>query len=488
MWKRKKITKKAYKTQTFNNKKFTCSKKCSLLKTKETCLHKFGVDNPFKSEKIKEKISKTNLKRFGVKNPQQSSKIKQKTENTNTEKYGYRRPSMSESIKEKVKNSNQVKFGVDYPAQSNNIKNKMMNSCYEKYGVYNFSKTKKFKGKVKKYFFEKMFKKLKKYGILLEYNDGKYKIKCKLCNNIFYILYNLMYKRIQGGEILCTNCNSKRKPLKEIELYNFINENYEGEIIRNSRKLISNEIDIYLPDLKLGFEFNGLYWHSSLYKSKKYHLNKTEECENIGINLIHVWEDDWKYNNLIVKSIILNRLKKNKSIYARKTIVKELDDNKIIKIFLNTNHLHGFIRSSIKIGLFHKGKLVTIITFSKLKKNSYELLRFSNCLNFNVVGGFSKLLKFFIKKYNPHEIITYSDNSIHSGGVYEKLGFKLLYKTRPNYYWIIDGIKENRFNYKKDKLVKKDYNKNKTEVEIMEGLGYYRIFDSGSKKWRLKFK
>ena len=60
------------------------------------------------------------------------------------------------------------------------------------------------------------------------------------------------------------------------------------EIVENSREIIKPyELDIYLPKLKIAFEFNGLYWHNELYLEKNYHLNKTCSCENQKIQLIH---------------------------------------------------------------------------------------------------------------------------------------------------------------------------------------------------------
>jgi hypothetical protein len=486
------ISKKAYNTQTNNGvEKFSCSKKCSLLKSKETNIKKYNVENPFQSGLIKERIKRTNLEKWGVENPQQSDIIKQKTELTNLEKWGYKRPSMSNVIKDKVKKTNNDKFGFDYPAQSKEIREKMIYSCYDKYGVDNFSKTLEFKKMLQKKSFNKMVKRLSDHGELLSSGNNEYKIKCGDCNKTFSILYTLMYNRIMCGDIICTYCNPKNKLIKENELLDFIKENYRGDVVSNSRRIISKELDIYLPEIKLALEFNGLYWHSDLYKNKNYHLDKTKECLYNNIQLLHIWEDDWCYKKDIVKSIILNKLGKSKSIYARNTEIKEITDNNLIRYFLNKNHLQGFIGSSIKLGLFYNGELVSLMTFGKLrkslgnnsKKGTYELLRFCNKLNINVVGGASKLLRYFIKNYEVSEIISYSDNSRSNGNLYEKLGFTFFHDTVPNYYWVIDGIRKHRFNYRKDKLVSEGYNINETEIEIMNNLGYYRIFDCGSKKW-----
>jgi hypothetical protein len=258
----------------------------------------------------------------------------------------------------------------------------------------------------------------------------------------------------------------------------------------SERKIINGELDIYIPDLKLAFEFNGLYWHNELYKDKNYHLNKTELCEKNGIQLIHIYEDDWIYKQDIVKSMILNKLgKTSNKIYARKCEIREITDNKLVREFLDENHIQGFIGSKVKIGLFHENELVSLMMFGKRrvamgKKTSeegeFELLRFCSKLNTNVVGGGNKLFKHFVKNYDPKMITTYTDRSWSNGNLYNQLGFKYEGKTDPNYYYIIDGIRHHRFNFRKDILVKEGYDPSLTEHQIMLNRKIYRIYDSGS--------
>jgi len=123
---------------------------------------------------------------------------------------------------------------------------------------------------------------------------------------------------------------------------------------------------------------------------------------------------------------------------------------------------------------------------SKSKEGEYELLRFCNKLNTNVVGGSSKLFKYFIKNYTFTEITTYADRSHSQGNLYKILGFDFISKTPPNYYYVIDGIRKHRFGFRKDVLVKEGYDKNKTEHEIMIERKINRIYDSGSLKYLLK--
>ena len=489
----KKISIKNYNRQTNNKKiKFACSKSCVILKTKETNINKYGIDNVSKIQDVKERISRKKYELYGNVNFNNREKCK----NTNLNKYGYEFASSSDIVKEKVRITNLEKFGEEYPSKNKDIIDKMKLSNLTKFGVDNYSKTKEFSDKIKQKWFITMYSKLEIYGKLKESNYGKYTIDCLNCGEEFSILDSLMNKRINNSENICLNCNPISCGISKMEksLLYYIRDNYTNDIIENSRKEIGLELDIYIPDLKLAFEFNGLYWHSELYKDRLYHLNKTKECLEKGIQLIHIWEDDWIYKQDIVKSVIVNKLGKSEKIYARKCDIKEVKDNKLVRKFLEINHIQGFVGSKTKLGLFYNNELVSLMTFGNIRKSlgqksqegHYELLRFCNKLNTTVVGGPSRLLRYFVINYNPEQIISYSDISRSNGNMYQKLGFKLCHNSSPNYYYIIDGVRRHRFNFRKDKLIKEGNDKNKTEIQIMMEKGYYRIFDCGMQKWILK--
>lgn len=279
----------------------------------------------------------------------------------------------------------------------------------------------------------------------------------------------------------------------------FSTPNGKSNLLIIVRKRAKKEIDVYLPNNKLGIEFNGLYWHSEVLKDKNYHLNKTEECEKQGIQLLHVFEDEWIYKKEIVKSMIRSKLGiiENK-IFARKTEIRELFDNKLVRNFLETNHIQGFVGSKVKIGLFYENQLVTLMTFGKKRlsmgnkvnlEDEYEILRFCNKLNTTVIGGAGKLLNYFIKIYHPKSIISFADRRYSQGKLYEQLGFNIINKTRPNYYYFDNKkklmIRFNRFNYRKDVLVSDGFAPQKSEHEIMNERGFLRIYDAGSFKFEL---
>jgi len=372
------------------------------------------------------------------------------------------------------------KYGLDHHFKSNDIKVKREISYRE--NIVN---------KIKGHLPENIIYVDKRYN--KNNTDVIIDLYCKECQSNFSINRQLFINRKILNQKICLKCNPilNGRSKREMEVYDFIRENYEGQILLNSKGVISKELDIYLPDVKLAFEFNGLYWHSEIYKGKTYHLNKTKECLEMGINLIHIWEDDWDFKKEIIRSVILNKLGRSSKIWARKCEIREILDNRVVKEFLENNHIQGFIGSKVKIGLYKNNELVSIMTFgalrrslgSKSKDGHYELLRFCNKKNSTIIGGASKLLNYFIKVYNPSEIVSYSDSSRSIGNLYEKLGFQLISETVPNYYWVIDGVRNHRFNFRKDRLIKQGSDPKKTELEIMSERGYYRIFDCGSKKW-----
>lgn len=456
-------------------------KKCSLKKRKITSIERFGVDNYAKTDECKNKISKNNIKKYGVKTTLLEKNTKEKIDKTVLEKYG-----------------------VDNILSSKDIIEKSKKTMLDKYGNEFFQKTKFFYDITYNRWKNDAIKKLKKYNIVdyILKDDRTIDIKCDVGMDHYYNITskNLYQRKEIQHNILCTVCNSvisQKQSGKELQLLNFLKSNYDGVILENYKDIVS-ELDIYIPDLKISFEFNGIYWHSDLYKEKNYHLNKTEECEKRGVQLIHIWEDDWMYKQDIVKSMILNKLGKSNKIYARKTELREISDNKLVREFLDKNHIQGFVGSKIKLGLFFENELVSLMTFGNRRismgkkitnDDEYELLRYCNKINTNVIGGASKLFKYFVDKYKPNEITTYADRCHSQGRLYKMLGFDFVSKTTPNYnYYDYKCLKYNRFNFRKDILIKNNQDKNKTEKEIMRNLNYLIVYNCGNLKFIFKQK
>jgi hypothetical protein len=262
--------------------------------------------------------------------------------------------------------------------------------------------------------------------------------------------------------------------------------------------LNGKELDIYVPGKKLAIELDGLYWHSEINGKKpiNYHLAKTEECENIGIQLVHIFDDEWINKQTIIK----DKLKKlanvsASSIYARKCQIREITHRECHD-FLERYHLQGSDRSKIKLGAFHNNEMVSVMTFgphrialgNTKKSREYEMYRF--CVNKKVIGIAGKLLAYFVAHYSPKKIVTYADrrySSIHTS-FYPKVGFKLIAKTKPNYWYTKNySDREYRFKYRKSELPKllELFDPGLTEWENMQKNGYDRIWDCGHLKYEM---
>ena len=283
-----------------------------------------------------------------------------------------------------------------------------------------------------------------------------------------------------------------KKSFEESELLNFIKDLLPNDdVISSNRSILGGmELDVYVPSMKIAFEYNGVYshsfkpWHSkqSMRKDSNYHLNKTEKCKSLGIRLIHIFSDDWNNRNEIWKSIIKSNLNKlSFRYYARRLSIKDVpkhDKNS----FLRNNHLQGNDKSSHAFGLYEDDNLIALMTFNKSRYNKnfeWELTRYCVKLDCSCVGGFSRLLSHF-KNHFKGSIISYADYSRSDGNVYQKNGFELIKKNPPAYYYLDLKTSEQRLhrsNFTKQKIKAPH---DVTEFEYMSSLGYLRIYDCGT--------
>jgi very-short-patch-repair endonuclease len=247
--------------------------------------------------------------------------------------------------------------------------------------------------------------------------------------------------------------------------------------------------DVFLPKIKIGFKFLGLFKDSELNVKNNRQLILKNEFSKKSYKIIQIFEDQWINKKNIIKSRILKLISNPKKIFARKCQIKEINDNQIIRNFLENNHIQGFVGSRIKLGLFHNDKLVSIMIFGNLrrslgqksKEGSYEMLRFCTVMDTIVVGGASKLFKYFINKYNPNKVISYADKLwSDSDNMYNKLDMKFIYSSKPSYYYVVNGERKNRFLYRKDRLISQGFDINLSEHQICKNMGIFRIYDCGT--------
>lgn len=510
-------------------------------KSQHTMLRNHGVCFPAQSPEIKATQRQTSLKRYGVPVATQSSDIKRKIADTNIERYGYTTPLKNPIVKRKSEQTCQIKYGVHHPGASVESHKKRHVTTLAKYGVENVTSDPIIKDKMKStlllnYGVENPMQSeriratvrdtnMKRYGVVtylqtkeasncrhatqirkmidkyskkLQYhncelidsyynNELRVKYKCNHCGSLhdeswqFFVIC-----RMNINVSPCIVCKPK-KPIqshRETEVYDYVRTICPDATASNRDIINPQELDIVCNSRQLAIEFNGLYYHSEVHKPNDYHVNKTDLCNRKGIQLIHIYEDDWLYKTDIVKSRINNLLGISNRIYARKCIVKEVG-SKDANRFLETNHIQGKCRSKYRYGLYYNNELISLMTFGISRfADEYELIRFCNKLNTTVIGGASKLFKYFTRLYTDiNSIISYADRSWSIGGLYEQLGFTLNSITKPGYSYVNGNVRENRMKYQKHKLVSDGYDKDMTEHEIMLSRKLYRIYDSGHLKY-----
>lgn len=466
------------------NKRTYCSKKCAnhdpdvikkiISSQAETYSRKYGM-HPMKTQKTKENLKNSFKTKYGVDWNSKISGWSDKMKATKKEKYG----NENYTNRELAKQTCLLRYGVSNPAMVNsvseNINQTKRNNHFNYLTTWCESNNLILQCKLSDY---------KGY-----HWSNTYSFQCKTCNYLFNSsVYNLNY-------LYCEKCNPNKKETLENNFFDFLSSLTPQLVIKRRDRTIlyGKELDFYLPDKKLAIEINGLYWHSEngCERHKNYHLNKMKGCIAHGIRLIHIFENEWRDKPELIKSIIKTILNYNTNIiYGRKCEIKEVPIKEKDE-FLTQNHLQGKDKSTIKLGLYYKNNLVSLMTFRKTsrfdKKAEWELSRFCNITNTIIIGGASKLFSCFIKNWNPISIVSYSDRRYFSGELYSTLGFQLVATTPPSYHYISSDYKLlfNRMNFQKHLLNKKlsNFNKDISEWENMKSNGWDRIWDCGNIKW-----
>jgi hypothetical protein len=395
-------------------------------KIKQTCLEKYGCENPFQNEEIKEKIKNVSLKKYGCENPFQNEEIKNKAKKTTMERYGVEYASQNEEVKKKSKKTCLEKYGNEYVLQNKEVRNKSKKTCLERYGNEYALQNEEVKEKRKVTCLENYGKEytlqnkeireraintsLKRYGC--KSPTQKHILNIELFN-VEYIINNFVYinrgkKKLDKKKVLLffninitslnTYLKNNKKAFEGIQLDSFGNMEKElqkeilkmfpldlakEEVLINDRKALQNvrkELDIYIPKLNIAIEYNGLLYHSfgkhkrSIFnnfekeaKEKYLHQIKTNLCEEKGISLFQINEDEWL--NQQKKKIWLNILKQNISIK-----LKELNNKNNENVNLSYEYNENIYIKEIDYNNIQKNKEI-IITF--LENNSLEYNEYS---------------------------------------------------------------------------------------------------------------
>jgi hypothetical protein len=256
-------------------------------------------------------------------------------------------------------------------------------------------------------------------------------------------------KRTNGtGCPECYALSSSSKP--EQELYDFISS-FGLTVEKANRKVLGNrkEVDLYVPELKLAVEFNGIYWHNENWKGEVYHYEKWAAAKTAGIQLIHVWEDDWYDRKDIILRLLTARLgvtDQLPTLYPELTqgltAVDTIDLNVVVidadkcEQFMTTNHLHGFEPRGQHVGLEDvDGVLRAVLTVSKHESDTLQVERYAAAGE--VTGGFERLLSHAMNETGVSTVVADVDHAFDDGKWLEAAGFEPVQEFEPDYMYVV---------------------------------------------------
>lgn len=450
-------------------------------KREKTNIERFGVAIANQNKEVRAKAIETCLKKYGVRIVSQYQEFKDKARKTFNERYGYdlslsateKRDNTKKESSQPKESEDKIKQGLEKRKETINL---LYNDSLDKINEeVTFFKN---NGLNVSQIHIQNIENFNKDFMLNNFIDEKGFFKIKDAMGYYNVSNSLInqYKTKNGiTQINDTCCRS----FVERELFDWLP--CEDKINSDKKVLKGKELDIYIPSKKLAIEYDGVYWHSEERKTRKYHVEKTNMCEKQGVQLLHIFSTD---DIDIWKSVIKGKLGLNQKIYARKTQIKEVD-NQECNLFLLENHLQGACISRYRYGLYYNNELVSVMTFGVprfSKKQDYELLRFCTKKGYNVTGGASKLFNRFISEHKG-TIVSYANKRFSNGNVYNVLGFKYMRTSNPNYWYTNGKETYSRMQCQKHKLkelLKEKFNEEDSETVNMAKSGYFRIFDCGN--------
>lgn len=253
--------------------------------------------------------------------------------------------------------------------------------------------------------------------------------------------------------------------------------------------------DAIVPSRQLAFEFHGLYWHSTEHKLPSYHLDKHKAGLTAGYRTIHVYEDEWSNRRDVVEKLIAHSLGVTaQGKHFARTCSSSIVPDKVAAEFLEANHIQGYT-SGTHVGLYVEDTLLAILVYTLkdagrrgASSERAEILRYATACT--VVGGFSKLLKEMLRREpGVGQVVTFSDDRLFSGGMYEKTGFKAVARLRPDYFYVRYGKRLHKRGFQKSRF-KSDatlqYSEGATEFELATLNNLHRVYDCGKTRWELQ--
>ena len=457
------------------------AKRRKLEKCRKTCKERYGQTNVSKVKSIQDKKSQTNKS----KTLEEKQAIIAKTKKTKLERYGDENYVNSKQISKTHKSFS--------PAKQHKIAERRKRTCQEKYGVDHVTQA------------ESIINRMRKSSILTRRTSTYENILCKIegLTPLFTCEHYCEHSLEQlewhcdacGNDFLakgyprCLNCNPLHGSASrtECEIVNFLKSIYTGEIVTNTRDIISpRELDIYLPELKLAIEYDGLYWHSeNLGSPNDYHFTKTNECNKLGTRLIHIFEHEWVTMQDVVKSKLTNIILGTKIKYSDIKVAEI--DSETAHYFMSEHEFSYSNKFTKAYGLFADRLLSAVITVTKLKSNAAYDWEITNISYDKIdISALGMIISRFESEHHPTSIKLKIDRRWRSIDIGSSLGFTFVKIEKPNCYYMKNGdktmklISANKINMHSLKSLVNSIDLSMTISENLMSNNYLKIYDAGT--------
>ena len=232
---------------------------------------------------------------------------------------------------------------------------------------------------------------------------------------------------------------------QELEVLTMITKEFPGlQIYRSNREILhGRELDIYIPSKNLAIEFDGLFYHNTSYtgtyfnqhspKNAAYHLSKTIGCEKKGIQLIHVFSDEWEKKKPLVIDLIKKTLGKSQIIKAEDCAIQPITPNEG-KFFLDCSSLLCDEPSAQSYqGLYYNNELVAVISYTETD-DEVLIYRYTERITITIDKG----LSLFTSQFTNKKLITEVDRRLTIGKEFLEDGFVKVKATDPKLFYTKD--------------------------------------------------
>lgn len=292
---------------------------------------------------------------------------------------------------------------------------------------------------------------------------------------------------INKCELVCANCHKIRTHRKKLSKDNngiycpCIDHGNDSYDLLNFVKSLSTEAKLETIN-----DIQFVTTEQAKVSILKFETNNKNVLKSINDDkAILIFEDEWRENQHKVKNLLINRFKsyqQQKKLRPSQCKIRTINHQDADK-FLNIHHYIGACKPHVSYGVFYSDRLICVMSFKTPTRQSshpWELVRMVSDPEFRVHGIWSKLLQQFIQEKNPDSIVSFSDNRLFPGAVYQAIGFLFDGTIVPDYYWVKNKKRFHKSGLRKSKQEKLS---NLTETELREAQGYRKIWDLGKKRW-----